>query len=98
MALIAALVMFLYHTCSVALAGGTLGMRFCGLQAVDARKACVPTTAQCMPRALRHALPRDRGPRDSLLALRRGGAHLARHPLQHRRRQEVEFETAVTGR
>ncbi|HEX7956894.1 MAG TPA: RDD family protein, partial [Pyrinomonadaceae bacterium] len=38
MALIAALVMFLYHTCSVALAGRTLGMSLCGLQAVDARK------------------------------------------------------------
>jgi uncharacterized RDD family membrane protein YckC len=52
MALIAALVMFLYHTCSVALAGRTLGMRFLALHAVDARKACVPTTGQCMRRAL----------------------------------------------
>lgn len=56
MALIAALVMFLYHTCSVALAGRTLGMRFCALQAVDARKACVPTTGQCARRALVYML------------------------------------------
>jgi uncharacterized RDD family membrane protein YckC len=52
MALIAALVMFLYHTCSVALAGRTLGMRFSSLHIVDARKACVPTTGQCARRAL----------------------------------------------
>ncbi|MCA1620119.1 MAG: RDD family protein [Acidobacteria bacterium] len=56
MALIAALVMFLYHTCSVALAGRTLGMSLCGLQAVDARKASVPTTGQCMRRALVYML------------------------------------------
>ena len=56
MALIAALVMFLYHTCSVALAGRTLGMSLCGLQAVDARKASVPTTAQCMRRAFVYIL------------------------------------------
>jgi uncharacterized RDD family membrane protein YckC len=43
--------MFLYHTCSVALAGRTFGMSLCGLQAVDARKASVPTTGQCMRRA-----------------------------------------------
>jgi uncharacterized RDD family membrane protein YckC len=52
MALIAALVIFLYHTCSIALAGHTPGMRFCSLHAVDARKACVPTTGQCARRAL----------------------------------------------
>ncbi|HEX7317028.1 MAG TPA: RDD family protein [Pyrinomonadaceae bacterium] len=52
MGLIAALVMFLYHTCSVALAGRTPGMRLWSLQAVDARKACVPTTRQCAGRAL----------------------------------------------
>jgi uncharacterized RDD family membrane protein YckC len=52
MALIAALVMFLYHTCSVALAGRTMGMRALGLHAVDAHKACVPTTRQCAGRAL----------------------------------------------
>ena len=56
MALIAALVMFLYHTCSVALAGRTLGMSLCGLQTVDARKASVPTTGQCMRRALVYIL------------------------------------------
>lgn len=56
MALIAALLMFLYHTCSVALAGRTLGMRLCALQAVDARKACVPTTGQCMRRAVVYML------------------------------------------
>jgi uncharacterized RDD family membrane protein YckC len=56
MALIAALVMFLYHTCSVALAGRTLGMKLCGLQAVDAHKACVPTTGQCMRRAFFYML------------------------------------------
>jgi uncharacterized RDD family membrane protein YckC len=56
MALIAALVMFLYHTCSVALAGRTLGMSLCGLQAVDAHKASVPTTGQCMRRAFVYML------------------------------------------
>ncbi|HWS89497.1 MAG TPA: RDD family protein, partial [Pyrinomonadaceae bacterium] len=56
MALIAALLMFLYHTCSVALAGHTPGMRLCSLRAVDARKACVPTTGQCARRALVYML------------------------------------------
>jgi uncharacterized RDD family membrane protein YckC len=56
MALIAALVMFLYHTCSVALAGRTLGMSLVGLHAVDARKACVPSTGQCMRRAVVYML------------------------------------------
>lgn len=56
MALIAGLVMFLYHTCSVALAGRTLGMRLFGLQAVDAHKASVPTTGQCMRRAFVYML------------------------------------------
>lgn len=56
MALIAGLLMFLYHTCSVALAGRTPGMRFCSLQIVDARKACVPTTGQCARRALVYML------------------------------------------
>jgi len=56
MALIAGLVMFLYHTCSVALAGRTLGMSLCGLQTVDARKASVPTTGQCMRRAFVYML------------------------------------------
>lgn len=52
MGLIAALVMFLYHTCSVALAGRTMGMRSFGLHAVDAHKASVPSTRQCAGRAL----------------------------------------------
>ncbi|HEX8559892.1 MAG TPA: RDD family protein [Pyrinomonadaceae bacterium] len=56
MALIAGLVMFLYHTCSVALAGRTLGMKLLGLLAVDARKASVPTTGQCMRRAFAYML------------------------------------------
>jgi uncharacterized RDD family membrane protein YckC len=56
MALIAALVMFLYHTCSVALAGRTLGMHLSSLHAVDARKACVPTTGQCARRAIVYML------------------------------------------
>jgi uncharacterized RDD family membrane protein YckC len=56
MALIAALVMFLYHTCSVALAGRTPGMRISALQAVDAHKASVPTTGQCARRALVYML------------------------------------------
>lgn len=56
MALIAALVMFLYHTCSLALAGRTPGMRLSGLHAVDARKASVPTTGQCARRALVYML------------------------------------------
>jgi uncharacterized RDD family membrane protein YckC len=56
MALIAGLVMFLYHTCSVALAGRTFGMRLGGLQAVDARKASVPTTGQCARRAFVYML------------------------------------------
>ncbi|MBV8858464.1 MAG: RDD family protein [Acidobacteria bacterium] len=56
MGLIAALVMFLYHTCSVALAGRTPGMRFCALHAVDSRKGSVPTTGQCARRALVYML------------------------------------------
>ena len=56
MALIGGLLMFLYHTCSVALAGRTPGMQVFGLQAVDARMACVPTTGQCARRALVYML------------------------------------------
>ena len=56
MALIAALVMFLYHTCAVALASRTPGMRLCSLHIVDARKACVPTTGQCARRAVVYML------------------------------------------
>jgi uncharacterized RDD family membrane protein YckC len=48
---IVAVLMFLYHTCSVALAGRTPGMRFFSLHAVDADTARVPTTGQCVRRA-----------------------------------------------
>jgi uncharacterized RDD family membrane protein YckC len=48
---IVAVVMFLYHTCSVALAGRTPGMRLFSLHAVDANTARVPTTGQCVRRA-----------------------------------------------
>jgi uncharacterized RDD family membrane protein YckC len=56
MAGIAAVVMFLYHTCAVALAGRTAGMSLCSLHAVDARKASVPTTGQCARRTLVYML------------------------------------------
>lgn len=56
MAGIAATAMFLYHTCALALAGRTAGMSLCGLRAVDARKACVPTTGQCARRAIVYML------------------------------------------
>jgi uncharacterized RDD family membrane protein YckC len=56
MAGIAATAMFLYHTCALALAGRTAGMSLCSLHAVDARKACVPTTGQCARRALVYML------------------------------------------
>lgn len=56
MAGIAVTAMFLYHTCALALAGRTSGMSLCGLRAVDARKACVPTTGQCARRALVYML------------------------------------------
>ncbi|HZT61476.1 MAG TPA: RDD family protein [Pyrinomonadaceae bacterium] len=49
-------VMFLYHTCSVALAGHTWGMALCSLRAVDSRTALVPTTGQCARRALAYIL------------------------------------------
>ncbi|HST52467.1 MAG TPA: RDD family protein [Pyrinomonadaceae bacterium] len=52
MAGIVVAVMFLYHTCSVALAGHTWGMSLCSLRAVDSRTALVPTTGQCARRAL----------------------------------------------
>jgi uncharacterized RDD family membrane protein YckC len=48
--------MFLYHTCSVALAGHTWGMALCSLRAVDARTALVPTTGQCARRALAYII------------------------------------------
>jgi uncharacterized RDD family membrane protein YckC len=56
MAGIAATAMFLYHTCALALAGRTAGMSLCSLHAIDARKACVPTTGQCARRALVYML------------------------------------------
>ena len=49
-------VMFLYHTCSVALAGHTWGMALCSLRAVDSRTALVPTTGQCARRALAYII------------------------------------------
>jgi uncharacterized RDD family membrane protein YckC len=49
---IAAVVLFLYQTCSVALAGRTWGMALCSLHAVDATSARAPTTGQCVRRAL----------------------------------------------
>jgi len=56
MAGIVVAVMFLYHTCSVALAGHTWGMALCSLRAVDSRTALVPTTGQCARRALAYIL------------------------------------------
>jgi uncharacterized RDD family membrane protein YckC len=49
---IVAVVLFLYQTCSLALAGRTWGMSLCSLHAVDATSARVPTTGQCVRRAL----------------------------------------------
>ncbi|HWS56155.1 MAG TPA: RDD family protein, partial [Pyrinomonadaceae bacterium] len=53
---IVAVVLFLYHTCSVALASRTFGMKLFGLHAVDADTARVPTTWQCARRALVYLL------------------------------------------
>jgi len=53
---VVAVVMFLYHTCSVALAGRTWGMALCSLRVVDSRTALVPTTGQCARRALAYIL------------------------------------------
>ncbi|PYS85321.1 MAG: hypothetical protein DMF67_01250 [Acidobacteria bacterium] len=53
---IVAVVMFLYQACSVALAGRTWGMWLCSLQAVDAATARVPTTGQCVRRAILYML------------------------------------------
>ncbi|MDQ3919873.1 MAG: RDD family protein [Acidobacteriota bacterium] len=49
---IVAVVLFLYQACSLALAGRTWGMSLCSLHAVDATSARVPTTGQCVRRAL----------------------------------------------
>jgi uncharacterized RDD family membrane protein YckC len=53
---IVAVVLFIYQACSVALAGRTWGMWLCSLQAVDAASARVPTTGQCVRRALFYML------------------------------------------
>ncbi|MCA1633853.1 MAG: RDD family protein, partial [Acidobacteria bacterium] len=46
------IVMFLYLTCSLALASRTLGMKLFSMHAVHADTAHAPTTAQCARRAL----------------------------------------------
>lgn len=56
MAGIVVVVIFLYNFCSVALAGRTPGMSLCSLHTVDARTASVPTTGQCIRRALAYIL------------------------------------------
>jgi uncharacterized RDD family membrane protein YckC len=56
MAAIVLVVMFLYHTCSVALASRTLGMKLFRLHVVDAGTARVPTTWQCARRAFVYIL------------------------------------------
>lgn len=48
--------MFLYFTCSTALAGRTLGQRLFALHTVDANSALAPTTSQCMRRAVVYIL------------------------------------------
>jgi uncharacterized RDD family membrane protein YckC len=53
---VVALVTFLYHTCAVALAGRTWGMRLFSLHTVDADTASVPTTWQCARRAFVYTL------------------------------------------
>ncbi|HEU4593984.1 MAG TPA: RDD family protein, partial [Pyrinomonadaceae bacterium] len=53
---IVAVLMFLYLTCSLALASRTLGMKLFALQAVDANTAHAPTTGQCARRALVYML------------------------------------------
>lgn len=50
------LLMFLYLTCSTALAGRTWGMSLFSLHTVDANSALAPTTGQCMRRALVYML------------------------------------------
>ncbi|HVF57144.1 MAG TPA: RDD family protein [Pyrinomonadaceae bacterium] len=56
MAGIVAVVMFLYLTCSTALAGRTWGMSLFSMHTVDARTALAPTTGQCVRRALIYML------------------------------------------
>jgi len=56
MGAVVGVVMFLYHTCAVALAGRSWGMRLFSLHAVDADSARVPSTWQCAVRALVYML------------------------------------------
>ncbi len=49
-------VMFLYLTCSTALAGRTWGMSLYSLQTVDADSALAPTTGQCVRRTIVYML------------------------------------------
>lgn len=53
---IVAVLMFLYLTCSLALASRTLGMKLFAMHAVDANTAHAPTTGQCARRALVYML------------------------------------------
>lgn len=48
--------MFLYLTCSTALAGRTCGMSLFSMHTVDARTALAPTTGQCVRRAFMYML------------------------------------------
>lgn len=48
--------LFIYHACSIALAGRTWGMSFFSLQTVDADTARAPTTGQCARRAFAYIL------------------------------------------
>ncbi len=56
MAGIVALLMFLYLTCSTALAGRTPGMKLFSLQTIDATNALAPKTGQCVRRSLVYML------------------------------------------
>jgi uncharacterized RDD family membrane protein YckC len=48
--------MFLYLTCSTALAGRTCGQRLYSLHTVDADSALAPTTGQCVRRTVVYML------------------------------------------
>ncbi len=56
MAGIVVVLMFLYLTCSTALAGRTPGMKLFSLHTVDATNALVPKTGQCVRRSLIYML------------------------------------------
>ena len=56
MAGIVAVVMFLYLTCSTALAGRTPGMKFFSLHTIDATTALAPKTGQCVRRSVVYML------------------------------------------